>query len=188
MQASTEWRRQRRYGVAPAWTERRRCCSLPGLPAVLGPRTLADGVGFEPTRRLPACRFSRPVPSTTRPPIQRSTLPRPLRGRHLADPIATSAMAQCWRSPGMASPAMKTNPECAHASNGSRPDWTAAPNGACPHMAVAKPTEVGDAVQGRVGATSRAAVMPNRSIAAPQCRSATPASAPECGGLPATPA
>ena len=29
----------------------------------------ADGVGFEPTRRSPACRFSRPVPSTTRPPI-----------------------------------------------------------------------------------------------------------------------
>src|SRR5262245_2403246 len=32
-------------------------------------RVLADGVGFEPTRRLRACRFSRPVPSTTRPPI-----------------------------------------------------------------------------------------------------------------------
>ncbi len=33
--------------------------------------TLAEGVGFEPTRRFPACRFSRPVPSTTRPPLQR---------------------------------------------------------------------------------------------------------------------
>src|SRR5438552_9402395 len=32
-------------------------------------RVLADGVGFEPTRPLRACRFSRPVPSTARPPI-----------------------------------------------------------------------------------------------------------------------
>ena len=30
---------------------------------------VADGEGFEPPRRLPACWFSRPVPSTTRPPI-----------------------------------------------------------------------------------------------------------------------
>jgi hypothetical protein len=30
---------------------------------------MEDGVGFEPTRRLPVCRFSRPVPSTARPPI-----------------------------------------------------------------------------------------------------------------------
>ena len=34
---------------------------------------LADGVGFEPTRRSHACRFSRPVPSTARPPIQKIT-------------------------------------------------------------------------------------------------------------------
>src|SRR6185312_10935295 len=34
---------------------------------------LADGEGFEPSRRLRACRFSRPVPSTTRPPIQLGT-------------------------------------------------------------------------------------------------------------------
>src|SRR6185312_9164142 len=32
-----------------------------------GPRVSA--LGFEPSRRLRACRFSRPVPSTTRPPI-----------------------------------------------------------------------------------------------------------------------
>ena len=32
-------------------------------------RIMADGVGFEPTRRFGACRFSRPVPSTARPPI-----------------------------------------------------------------------------------------------------------------------
>ena len=31
---------------------------------------MADGVGFEPTRRFHACRFSRPVPSTARPPIR----------------------------------------------------------------------------------------------------------------------
>jgi hypothetical protein len=30
---------------------------------------VADGVGFEPTRGLHPCRFSRPVPSTARPPI-----------------------------------------------------------------------------------------------------------------------
>ena len=30
---------------------------------------LADGVGFEPTRSLHPWRFSRPLPSTTRPPI-----------------------------------------------------------------------------------------------------------------------
>ena len=30
---------------------------------------MAEGVGFEPTRRFHACRFSRPVPSTTRPPL-----------------------------------------------------------------------------------------------------------------------
>ena len=33
-------------------------------------KVVADGVGFEPTRRSHACRFSRPVPSTARPPIQ----------------------------------------------------------------------------------------------------------------------
>ncbi len=32
---------------------------------------MADGVGFEPTVRFHARRFSRPVPSTARPPIQR---------------------------------------------------------------------------------------------------------------------
>jgi hypothetical protein len=33
---------------------------------------LADGVGFEPTVRLHVRRFSRPLPSTTRPPILRA--------------------------------------------------------------------------------------------------------------------
>ncbi len=33
-------------------------------------RELADGVGFEPTRGVTPCRFSRPVPSTTRAPIR----------------------------------------------------------------------------------------------------------------------
>ena len=39
---------------------------------VLPNKVLAEGVGFEPTRRSPACRFSRPVPSTTRPSLQAS--------------------------------------------------------------------------------------------------------------------
>jgi hypothetical protein len=33
---------------------------------------MADGVGFEPTVRLHARRFSRPLPSTARPPIQQA--------------------------------------------------------------------------------------------------------------------
>ena len=33
---------------------------------------VADGVGFEPTRRSHACRFSRPVPSTARPTIRKN--------------------------------------------------------------------------------------------------------------------
>src|SRR5680860_53432 len=37
-------------------------------------RLLADGEGFEPSRRLHVCRFSRPVPSTTRPPIHSQML------------------------------------------------------------------------------------------------------------------
>jgi hypothetical protein len=37
-------------------------------------KEMADGVGFEPTRRFHACWFSRPVPSTTRPPVRRRTL------------------------------------------------------------------------------------------------------------------
>jgi hypothetical protein len=31
---------------------------------------LAEGVGFEPTSDASRCRFSRPVPSTARPPLQ----------------------------------------------------------------------------------------------------------------------
>src|SRR5208282_2853539 len=38
---------------------------------------LADGVGFEPTRPVRVCRFSRPVPSTARPPIQVPAAVRP---------------------------------------------------------------------------------------------------------------
>ena len=51
--------------------------------------TVADGVGFEPTRPLRACRFSRPVPSTARPPIHlwksityAAGLNQPARDRH----------------------------------------------------------------------------------------------------------
>lgn len=39
-----------------------------------GENNLADRVGFEPTVRLPARWFSRPVPSTTRPPVHGSCL------------------------------------------------------------------------------------------------------------------
>jgi hypothetical protein len=35
--------------------------------------TMADGVGFEPTVRLHVRRFSRPLPSTARPPIRRAS-------------------------------------------------------------------------------------------------------------------
>lgn len=35
---------------------------------------MADGVGFEPTVRSPARRFSRPVPSTARPPIRQRSI------------------------------------------------------------------------------------------------------------------
>jgi hypothetical protein len=37
---------------------------------------LAEGVGFEPTKSLRPCRFSRPVPSTTRSPLRHQS------GRH----------------------------------------------------------------------------------------------------------
>ena len=35
---------------------------------------MADGEGFEPPRGVNLCRFSRPVPSTTRPPIRDSEI------------------------------------------------------------------------------------------------------------------
>ena len=35
---------------------------------------MAERVGFEPTRRLHACWFSRPVPSTTRTPLHKSLI------------------------------------------------------------------------------------------------------------------
>src|SRR5260221_13330137 len=64
---------------------------------------LADGVGFEPTRPLRTCRFSRPVPSTARPPIhaavrwEDSRLERPLaeisQNRH-PPPVCAAAITQ----------------------------------------------------------------------------------------------
>jgi hypothetical protein len=42
---------------------------------------VADGVGFEPTRSLHPCRFSRPVPSTARPPIHQREINSLLRIR-----------------------------------------------------------------------------------------------------------
>ena len=41
------------------------------LEASKDEQTLAEGVGFEPTKSLRPCRFSRPVPSTARSPLQR---------------------------------------------------------------------------------------------------------------------
>jgi hypothetical protein len=42
----------------------------PATPGVRSSVLVAEGVGFEPTSDLRRCRFSRPVPSTTRPPLQ----------------------------------------------------------------------------------------------------------------------
>jgi hypothetical protein len=36
---------------------------------LIGASLMAEGVGFEPTRDFHPCRFSRPVPSATRPPL-----------------------------------------------------------------------------------------------------------------------
>jgi hypothetical protein len=48
---------------------------------------LADGVGFEPTRSVNPCRFSRPVPSTARPPI------------HISDfTIVFTPIRETWRA------------------------------------------------------------------------------------------
>jgi hypothetical protein len=54
---------------------------------------LADGEGFEPSRRLHACRFSRPVPSTTRPPILQ---------KQLSKLASARAPSQCQPSPAQA--------------------------------------------------------------------------------------
>ena len=39
-----------------------------GIPKIKD--SVAEGVGFEPTSDFRRCRFSRPVPSTARPPLQ----------------------------------------------------------------------------------------------------------------------
>jgi hypothetical protein len=59
---------------------------------------MADGEGFEPSRRLRVCRFSRPVPSTTRPPILKGLSGQPFANCHR---IATDAGASPFaRRPG----------------------------------------------------------------------------------------
>src|SRR5215469_5830785 len=45
-----------------------------GLCRTLANRHMAEGVGFEPTSDISRCRFSRPVPSTARPPLRRSEI------------------------------------------------------------------------------------------------------------------
>jgi hypothetical protein len=57
----------RRLQVA-LWVFKRIPCK--SLQNIAFSRRMADGVGFEPTRPLRACRFSRPVPSAARPPIR----------------------------------------------------------------------------------------------------------------------
>jgi hypothetical protein len=41
-----------------------------GLDGAVKDEQMAEGVGFEPTSDLRRCRFSRPVPSTARPPLR----------------------------------------------------------------------------------------------------------------------
>ena len=41
---------------------------------------VADGKGFEPSRRFPAYTLSRRAPSTTRPPVRRRVYPKPYAG------------------------------------------------------------------------------------------------------------
>ena len=43
---------------------------LPFHPALRFAEVMAERVGFEPTRRANAWRFSRPLPSTARPPLR----------------------------------------------------------------------------------------------------------------------
>ena len=50
-------------------------------------RIMADGVGFEPTRSVNLCRFSRPVPSTTRSPIHYRSQVTYLSGSGTGSPI-----------------------------------------------------------------------------------------------------
>ena len=61
---------------------------------------LAEGVGFEPTRDFHPCRFSRPVPSTTRPPLQDLyDLSHSPRSRDIAPALLERrAHALAWRS------------------------------------------------------------------------------------------
>lgn len=54
-----------RAHAAPAWRRRATWASQGDLGAVGG--LLAEAVGFEPTKGLTPCRFSRPVQSTTLP-------------------------------------------------------------------------------------------------------------------------
>ena len=51
---------------------RSNCCSIPApqFQTSIASCKLAEGVGFEPTKSLRPCRFSRPVPSTTRSPLR----------------------------------------------------------------------------------------------------------------------
>ena len=65
-----------------------------------------DGVRFELTIPFPVCRFSRPVPSTTRPPIQ---VLRSAKVRRSAPCPTTRPWAHPWRSVDPASGAESAN-------------------------------------------------------------------------------
>ena len=52
---------------------------------------LADGVGFEPTRRFHVYTLSRRAPSTTRPPVPRCLHPLPDLGRDTTPPLRPAA-------------------------------------------------------------------------------------------------
>jgi hypothetical protein len=87
---------------------------------------LADGVGFEPTVALPLRRFSRPVPSTARPPIHTRNI-KYLRwrsgeqseaGRAICHPIATRGAGECYHDAPM--PAKAALIACAALSSDRR--------------------------------------------------------------------
>ena len=61
---------------------------------------MADGEGFEPSRRLRACRFSRPVPSTTRPPILSKKLNKLVDARAATKQVRNYELAPDWRPRG----------------------------------------------------------------------------------------
>jgi hypothetical protein len=68
--AAWQWRQPEGAGAVANFRPNRNQVEVEAIPRnILIPLRMADGVGFEPTVRLHARRFSRPLPSTARPPI-----------------------------------------------------------------------------------------------------------------------